>query len=69
MIFNQVKSKKAKTDKLCNFLSLAYDPPIKISLCVTAFCSHPPHLSLGWAYRTPKAIGAQRRPQNNQRYP
>ena len=47
-------------DKLCNLLSLAYDPPINISSCVTVFCSHPPHLSIGWTYRTPTAIGAPR---------
>ena len=39
-------------------MMLAYDPPIRISSCATVFCSHPPHISLGWAYCTPMAIGA-----------
>ena len=43
---------------IVRLMMLAYDPPIRISSCVTVFCSHPPHLSLGWAYCTPTAIGA-----------
>ena len=39
-------------------LMLVYNPPTKITLCRSVFCSYLPHLSLGWEYCTPMAIGA-----------
>ena len=43
---------------IVRLLMFVYNPPVKISLCRAVFCSLLPHLSLGWAYRTPMAIGA-----------
>ena len=51
------------TPKIATFcfvriLTLVFDPPIKISFCRAVLCSFLPHLSLGWAYCIPMAIGA-----------
>ena len=43
--------------KLNSKIEVVCDPPLKICSYWTFSCSHQSHLSLGWAYRTPTAIG------------